>query len=84
MKQTVKFNPKLLWDYAITEKDLEREDVLIFYISRVLNNGVIEDVHGIPLELIEKYFDRLHLSSKIRKFWEWYLKKDKIVEAKEA
>jgi hypothetical protein len=72
MNPPVKFNPRLIWDYDITEKDLEREDVLLFYISRVLNRGTMSDIHGIPLELIEKNLDRLLISRRIRRFWEWY------------
>ena len=72
--QSTKFNKKFFWDYDISDQDLKKEDVLIFYISRVLNNGAIKDVKEIPIELIDKYIDRLTLSSKVRKFWEWYLK----------
>jgi hypothetical protein len=72
--QAIKFNKRLFWDYDISNQDLEKEDVLIFYISRILNNGTIKDVKEIPIELIEKYIDRLNLSTKVRKFWEWYLK----------
>jgi hypothetical protein len=72
--QSIKFNKKLFWDYDISDQDLEKEDVLIFYISRVLNNGTIKDVKEIPIELIDKYIDRLNLSSKVKNFWEWYLK----------
>lgn len=73
MSSKINFNKKLFWDYEITEQDLEKEDVFIFYISRILNNGTLDDVFEIPLELIEKYMDRLHLSVKVRKFWKWYL-----------
>ncbi len=40
----MKFNKKLLWNYDISESDLEREDVYILYVSRVLNNGTIDEV----------------------------------------
>ena len=73
MKPKIKFNKKLIWDYEITEKDLEKENVLILYLSRVLNNGTFNDVSSIPLELIEKYIDRLYVSERVRKFWKWYL-----------
>ncbi|HGJ65845.1 TPA: hypothetical protein ENS27_10710 [bacterium] len=72
--QPIKFNKKLFWDYEISEDDLKKEDFLIFYISKVLNNGTLKDVLEIPIELIEKYIDRLNLSSRVRKFWEWYLR----------
>lgn len=73
MSSKINFSKKLFWDYEITEQDLEKEDVLIFYISRILNNGTRDDVFEIPLELVEKYMDRLSLSGKVRKFWKWYL-----------
>lgn len=70
----VKFNPKLFWDYEVTENILESEAGLIFYLSRVLNNGNFNDVKEIPLDLIKKYLDKLNLSRRVRKFWEWYLR----------
>jgi hypothetical protein len=72
----VKFNPQLFWDYSITEQDLEREDVLILYISKVLENGTLTDVKGVPIEFIEKYLDRLFIPKRVRTFWEWYLKRN--------
>jgi len=75
MEYMVKLNKKLLWDYQISEEDLKKERVFIFYLSRLLNNGNFGDISEIPLELIERYVDKLHLSRKVRKFWEWYLRK---------
>jgi len=74
MEKRIKFNKKLLWDYDISESDLEKEDVYLFYISRVLNNGTIDEVREIPIEFIEKHLNELNLSSKVRKFWEWYIR----------
>jgi len=76
MKPPIKLNKKLLWDYQIKEEELLREDVLIFYISRVLNNGNLKDVSSIPEELIRRYLPKLHLSQRVRKFWEWFLKEE--------
>lgn len=73
----IKLNKQLLWDYDIKQEDLKREDVFILYLSRVLNNGCLEDVQEIPLETIKKYLEKLHLSRKVKKFWEWYLKEEK-------
>ncbi|MEK7398728.1 MAG: hypothetical protein AAB116_17485 [Candidatus Poribacteria bacterium] len=70
----MKFNKKLLWDYDISESDLEKEDVYMLYVSRVLNNGTIDEVREIPLEFIEKHLDDLNLSSRVKKFWEWHIK----------
>ena len=77
MKHGLRFNPTLFWDYDISEKDLEDEKVFIFYLSRILNNGCFEDVAEIPVEIIREYLGRLHLSDKVRKFWEWYLHDEK-------
>lgn len=73
MEHKVKFNRALFWDYQIAQKDLENEGVFVFYLSRVLNNGSFQDVTEIPVETIKKYLKKLHLASKVRKFWEWYL-----------
>ena len=72
MNHRLKFNRSLVWDYDICEKDLEKEEVFIFYLSRILNNGCYSDVIDVPIEVIEKYLPKLHLSTKVRNFWEWY------------
>lgn len=77
MDYLAKLNKKVLWDYKISEEDLKNESVLIFYLSRLLNNGNFDDISEIPLELIEKYLDKFSLSRKVRKFWVWYLRKSR-------
>lgn len=77
MKKLKKINKDLIWDYDIKESDLKNEDVLILYISRVLNNGTYYDVKNIPHSLILKYIDKLYLSKKVKNFWQWYLKSEK-------
>jgi hypothetical protein len=72
----LRFNKSLLWDYQITEEDLKNEEVFIFYLSRVLNNGSYRDIKELRLETIKKYLKRLHLSRRVRKFWEWYLRQE--------
>ena len=72
--EKVAFSKRLCWDYDIKAEDLEREDVLILYISKVLSNGTLRDVQGIPMELIVNYLSRLYLPRQIRRFWEWYLR----------
>ncbi len=73
----IRFNKALMWDYEITEEDLKREGVYILYLSRVLNNGSFKDLQEVPLQTIRKYLDRLRLSSKVKKFWVWYLKEER-------
>lgn len=65
----IRFNKALFWDYEIAPEDLKKEDVFILYLSRVLNNGCLQDIQEIPLEIIKKYLDKLHLASKVKNFW---------------
>lgn len=74
MKYPIKLDKRLVWDYQISEEDLKKEDVLIFYLSRLLNHGSFDDISRIPLELIKRYLGRLYLSGRVKKFWKWYLK----------
>jgi len=74
MNKKLKLNKKLIWDYDIKEEDLEKEVILILYISKILNNGTLKDILEIPFELIEKYLDKLFLSRNVRTFWEWYIR----------
>lgn len=39
MEQLIKLNKKFLWDYKLSEEDLKREVVFVFYLSRLLNNA---------------------------------------------
>jgi len=73
----MRLNKTLVWDYEISPEDLKREDFFILYLSRVLNNGCLRDVQEIPLDIIERYLDRLHISSEVKKFWTWYLRMEK-------
>jgi len=70
----MKINKKLLWDYDISDENLDKDDVYMLYVSRVLNNGTISEVREIPIEFIEKHLNDLHLSSRVRKFWEWHIR----------
>ncbi len=74
MDAPLKIHRELLWDYDLKPEDLEREDVRIFYISRVLNQGTVQEVRDIPIALIRHYLKRLNLTPDVRRFWEWYLK----------
>ena len=73
MEHRLKFNRILFWDYEISEEDLKDDGVFIFYLSRILNNGCFQDIKEIPTEVIQQYLGKLHLSNRVRKFWEWYL-----------
>jgi len=77
MEYLGKLNKKLLWDYDISEEDLKDERVFLFYLSRVLNNGNAADIKELPRDLIQRNINKLCLSRKVRKFWEWYLENHK-------
>ncbi|MBW3002150.1 hypothetical protein KY338_03260 [Candidatus Woesearchaeota archaeon] len=71
----MKINPYLTQDCNITEADLEREDVRICYIARVLTKGTWQDIQDIGLDSIEKYLPIVTIPQDRRDFWEWYFNK---------
>jgi hypothetical protein len=66
-------NPGMLWDYEFSREKLNNEEFFVFYLGRLLDAGTADEVRRIPREVIAQYLDRLSLSSRVRKFWEWYL-----------
>ena len=73
----MKINPYLVQDCNITEADLEREDVKICYIARVLTKGKWQDLHDVGLDNIEKYLKDVVIPDHIREFWDWYFSEGK-------
>jgi hypothetical protein len=67
-------NPGLLWDYQFSPEQLQTEEFFVWYLSRVLERGTFAEVKKLPQEVTARYFERLTLSSRVRRFWEWYLK----------
>ena len=57
-----------IWDYDIKElKKTEAGRILI--LERMINNGVyLKDKEKIPVKLVKKYWDRLHLEPDRRRF----------------
>jgi hypothetical protein len=81
MKPNIIFDRQLFWDYDFTEERLETEEGLIFYISRVLNNGTMQHIREMPEDLIQRYLPSLHLSRTVRNYWEWYFEVDSSLHA---
>ncbi|MBI2611499.1 hypothetical protein HYW54_01995 [Candidatus Gottesmanbacteria bacterium] len=73
MVKGIPVNPNLTWDYMITERALNDEKILTWYLSRVLSHGTSKDVKTLPLTLIKKYLPKLTLSKPVFNFWKWYL-----------
>ncbi len=70
----IEVNPGLLWDYDFAPSECQTETFFIWYLGRLLERGTAIEVKRIPLDLIARYLDQLSISSKIRRFWKWYLK----------
>lgn len=73
-KYNILINKELLWDYHFEEDEYQTDYFFKWYLARVLNNGTIKDIKDIPLTVIKGNLAQLNLSSKIHKFWEWYLR----------
>lgn len=69
---SITVNPNLVWDYEIPAEDEQTEAFRKWYLARVLSRGNAADLREIGFEIVYKYFPRLNLPVKIRKFWEWY------------
>jgi len=69
----IEVNKGLLWDYDFAPEEFQKESFFIWYLGRLLERGTAAEVKRIPLEVIAQYLDRLHVSSRILRFWKWYL-----------
>ncbi len=69
----IEVNPGLLWDYEFSPTELQQERFLIWYLGRVLERGTAAEVKRIPREVIAQHFERLRISKRVRRFWQWYL-----------
>ncbi|NPV52695.1 MAG: hypothetical protein HPY71_04135 [Firmicutes bacterium] len=69
----IEVDPSLIWDYRFGSDELMKEDVFVWYLSRVLNEGTYEHVKKIPKEIVRRYLPLLRLRPKVKHFWEWYL-----------
>jgi len=70
----IEVNPGLLWDYEFSTSEYHTEAFFIWYLGRLLERGTAVEVKRIPRDLIARYLDQLSIPSRIRRFWEWYLK----------
>ena len=69
----VEINPALMWDYAFSPAEMREERFFIWYLGRLLERGTAAEVKRIPREAIAQYLERLSLSQRVRRFWQWYL-----------
>lgn len=70
----MQINKDLIWDYSLTEEDLESEPFREWYLARVLMRGGMKDIKQVGLKTIHDYFPRLILPENIREFWTWFFK----------
>lgn len=71
----IQVNRGLLWDYDFSPEKLQDEAFFIWYLGRLLERGTADEVKRIPHEIIIRYLDRLSIPDRIRRFWNWYLRK---------
>jgi hypothetical protein len=76
----MKVNKKLLWDYEFTEEEMQDEEFLKWYITRVLANGTDEEIREIGLKTIYRYLNVLNLRRQDREFLEWYFSHPRVRE----
>ncbi|MDQ7054096.1 MAG: hypothetical protein Q9P14_14880 [candidate division KSB1 bacterium] len=69
----IEVNPALLWDHEFQPHQLRDEEFFIWYLGRLLEKGTAAEVKKIPLKVIGQYLDRLKISRRVRRFWQWYL-----------
>jgi hypothetical protein len=70
----IEVNKALLWDYNFSPEEIHEERFFIWYLGRLLERGTAVEVKRLPREVIARYLDRLSISHRVRRFWEWYLK----------
>ena len=69
----IEVNPALLWDYNFKPEEIRGEQFFVWYLGRLLERGTKEEVKKVPLKVVADYLDRLAISSRVRRFWNWYL-----------
>ncbi|MDZ7363029.1 MAG: hypothetical protein ONB46_20255 [candidate division KSB1 bacterium] len=70
----IEVNPALLWDYEFSPTEMGEESFLVWYLGRLLERGTAAEVKRLPIEVIARYLNRLSISRRVRRFWEWYIK----------
>lgn len=70
----IEVNPSLLWDQDFTPDNYKDEVFFTWYLGRLLERGTAEEVKKIPNTVIARYLNRLRISRRVRRFWQWYLK----------
>lgn len=70
----IEVNTALLWDQDFTPDKYMDEVFFTWYLGRLLERGTAEEVKKIPKTIIARYLDRLRISHRVRRFWQWHLK----------
>jgi hypothetical protein len=70
----IEVNPALLWDYEFSPTEMGEESFLVWYLGRLLERGMAAEGKRLPIEVIARYLNRLSISRRVRRFWEWYIK----------
>lgn len=63
---------RFVWDYDLSEVDLEDPQVKRWYLARVLARGGLADIQAIGLGTIREALPSLVLPRQIRDFWNNY------------
>ncbi len=63
---------RFVWDYELSEGDLEKEEVKRWYLARVLSRGGLSDIRAIGLQIIREALPSLMLPRRVRHFWNVY------------
>lgn len=66
-------NPGLLWDHEFSPEEILQEPFFVWYLGRVLERGTAAEIKCIPRAVIAQHLERLRLSQRVRRFWQWYL-----------
>lgn len=68
----MKMDKRFVWDYELSEADLEDDQVRRWYLARVLSRGGLADIRAIGVEVVREALPSLVLPRQIRNFWNTY------------
>ena len=72
----IEVNTALLWDQDFTPDKYKDEVFFSWYLGRLLERGTAKEVKKIPKAVIARYLDRLRISRRVRRFWQYHLKEE--------
>ncbi len=68
----MKIDQRFLWDYTVSDTDLNDDAVRRWYVARVLTRGALADIQALGVDAIRRVLPSLVLPSHTRRFWERY------------